>query len=108
MPEHPRANKNGYVKRAILVMEKKLGRPLRKGEIVHHIDGNRTNDRPDNLMLFSSNADHVRFHYLRADYGIQGAPMGAHAREWGRREVWVGVLSAHYEAVRADVEAAAR
>ena len=30
------------------------------------------------------------------------------ALAWGRREVWVGVLDAHYEAVRTDVEAAAR
>ena len=34
-----------------LVMEKKLGRPLRKGEVVHHNDGNGRNNAPGNLTL---------------------------------------------------------
>jgi hypothetical protein len=35
-----------------VVMEKKLGRSLKKGESVHHKDGNRTNNDPDNLELW--------------------------------------------------------
>ena len=34
-----------------LVMEKKLGRMLRKGEVVHHDDGNGRNNAPGNLTL---------------------------------------------------------
>ena len=34
-----------------LIMELKLGRPLRKSEIVHHKDGDRANNHPDNLEL---------------------------------------------------------
>ena len=34
-----------------LVMEKKLGRPLRRGEVVHHNDGNGRNNAPGNLTL---------------------------------------------------------
>ena len=33
------------------VMEEKLGRKLKSSEIVHHIDGNKLNNDPDNLML---------------------------------------------------------
>ncbi len=58
---HPRRWKSGYVKRATLVLEQKLGRFLRDGEIAHHIDGNKENDDPGNLepqwML-----DHTRYH----------------------------------------------
>ncbi|QGH79043.1 HNH endonuclease [Streptomyces phage TomSawyer] len=34
------------------VMEQKLGRELVKGENVHHKDGNRQNNHPDNLELW--------------------------------------------------------
>lgn len=51
---HPYANSWGYVYRYRLVMEKKLGRYLRPDEIVHHKDGNFTNDRLSNLELCDS------------------------------------------------------
>ncbi len=35
-----------------LVMSRLLGRPLRKGESVHHKDGNRSNNIPQNLELW--------------------------------------------------------
>lgn len=34
------------------VMEQVLGRKLVKGESVHHVDGDRTNNDPDNLELW--------------------------------------------------------
>ena len=45
-----------------IVAEQKIGRPLRKGEVVHHIDGNKHNNEPENLMVFRSQADHARWH----------------------------------------------
>lgn len=36
------------------VMERMLGRPLRKGETVHHCNGVRHDNRPENLELWSS------------------------------------------------------
>lgn len=44
-----------------IVAESKLGRSLLPGEIVHHIDGNKKNNSPDNLsVMFQS--EHVRLH----------------------------------------------
>jgi len=62
-PEHHRANKNGNVKRCVLVLEKKLGRELDKTEHVHHINGIRDDDRPENLMPLT-NSEHTRLHAI--------------------------------------------
>ena len=45
-----------------VVAEKKLGRPLKKGEIVHHIDGDFRNNDPDNLLILPSQSEHCRIH----------------------------------------------
>lgn len=46
-----------------ILAEEILGRPLRKGEIVHHKDGNRRNNSLDNLEVFSSQAEHIKQHF---------------------------------------------
>jgi hypothetical protein len=42
-------------------MENKLGRPLKKGEIVHHIDENKSNNSPENLMVMTQ-SQHIEMH----------------------------------------------
>jgi hypothetical protein len=58
-PDHPRRNRHDYVREHRLVMEEKLGRYLEPGEVVHHKDGDKLNNHPDNLELFRRNADHL-------------------------------------------------
>ena len=43
-----------------LVMERILGRSLARGEVVHHINGVRSDNRPENLHLCESHAEHMR------------------------------------------------
>ena len=45
------------------VKEKELGRPLEKWEFVHHIDGDRQNNRPENLAVITA-TEHYRIHVL--------------------------------------------
>ncbi len=45
-----------------VVAEKMLGRKLLPGEVVHHINGNRRDNRPENLMVFQSQGEHARWH----------------------------------------------
>ena len=66
-PQHPRADKHGYVKRAILVMEKYLGRFLKLGELVHHKD-KKNDDRIKMLKLFPNHSKHMFFHWKLPTY----------------------------------------
>lgn len=45
-----------------LVMERALGRPLRRDEPIHHKNGNREDNRLENLQLMTS-PEHSKLHY---------------------------------------------
>jgi hypothetical protein len=60
-PEHPRADRVGYVLEHILVAEQMLGRFMYAHEKVHHKDGDRTNNVPENIQIITQ-GNHLRIH----------------------------------------------
>lgn len=52
-PGHPHCVSANYVHRYRLVIEKHIGRYLLPSEVVHHINGNKLDDRIENLALMS-------------------------------------------------------
>lgn len=82
---HHLADVQGRAYEHRLVMEKKLGRRLESGELVHHKDENPANNHPDNLEV-STRASHIKHHnprqfrkYTRSETCGKG-----HVKDWVR------------------------
>lgn len=64
--DHPQARQQhrvhggGYVLEHRLVVEADLGRYLTPDEVVHHKNGDPSDNRLENLEMFATNADHLR------------------------------------------------
>ncbi|NOZ35667.1 MAG: hypothetical protein GXO80_10265 [Chlorobi bacterium] len=64
------------------VVEKKLGRKLKKGEVVHHKDRNKKNNSADNLWVFRNQEEHDRTHKTDAKkYGKKYSYKGSQKKK---------------------------
>lgn len=69
-PLHPFSTKDGYVAEHRLIMEKYIGRYLKKKEVVHHINNHGSDNIIENLKLFKNTGYHtVRHHIIRDNKG---------------------------------------
>jgi hypothetical protein len=84
---------NGYRKLCVngsltkvarIVLERKLGRPLRPGEVSHHVNGIKTDDRPDNLVAMTA-SEHSRMHGIGKEHGFRPGN-----QYWRLRRHWPG------------------
>ena len=71
-PKNSNSGPNGQVYQHRHVMSKIIGRPLKKGENVHHKNGNRQDNSPSNLELWAN----------RQPYGQRVCDVAQWAIEW--------------------------
>jgi len=72
IPDHPRCMKtrsyNGWIYEHVAVAEGFLNRPLNADEHVHHLDFNKSNNHPSNLLVLLA-SQHAKLH----SYLIRGS-----------------------------------
>lgn len=71
-PDHPSAYANGRVLEHRVVAEERLGRPLGPDDHVHHVNGDKADNRPENLVVLG-HGEHS---------SITGLANGDRLREW--------------------------
>jgi len=62
----------GRVSRARLMVEEVLGKKLREGAEVHHVNGNKTDDRNENFVVCNSKSYHQLLHHRTTAYNACG------------------------------------
>ena len=74
VPGHPRARNHAYVFEHILIVERALGKVLRRDAEVHHVDRDRRNNAHGNLVACHDHAYHMLLHRRQRALDACGDP----------------------------------
>jgi hypothetical protein len=100
-PDHPGAQRHGYVPEHRLIMERSLGRYLLPGDKVRHRNGDKTDNRVENLELVPAVAIDERF-WSKVEKGDGCWEWKGRRHKQGYGVFWIGrtILLAHRVAYR--------
>lgn len=83
---HSRADVRGYVRDHIVIAEHALGRALPAQAVVHHVDGNESNNKNSNLVICQDNIYHGLIHKRMRAYlatGNVSSVKCVYCKRWG-------------------------
>ena len=83
--DHPKTDRDGYVREANLICEKALGKNLPPKAVVHHIDHIKTNNYNQNLVICQNTGYNQILHHREKAYKACGF---AHWRKCGYCHKW--------------------
>ena len=65
LPKHHLSDSKGYAYEHRVVAEKKLCRPLKENELIHHLNGQKDDNREENIIVLETRSQHRTYHPVR-------------------------------------------
>ena len=69
-PDHPRSDSAGYVMEHIVIFEHETGIQIPKNCCIHHLNGNKSDNRIENLCMMT-HAGHTVFHHKGVSHSLE-------------------------------------
>jgi len=89
---------DGFKPRALLVAEKALGKPIKRPAMIHHVNENKLDDDPQNLVVCQDKAYHNTIHKRTRAYKATGYVYWRKCsicKTWGPPKMFVSTLTIH-------------